>query len=200
MARLIHLGRVGYRESWARQELELHAVIEGAENAVILCEHDPVYTLGRRRGAIANVIDPGDTPVIEVERGGDVTWHGPGQLVGYPIVRLDEGAPDLHAHLRRLEDVVIGLCADLGIAAGRDARNTGVWIGGRKVCSVGIAVRRWVTWHGLAINCDPDLSAFQRINPCGLDASVMTSLTMELCRPVAVAEVEPLLAARMADW
>lgn len=200
MARLIHLGRVGYRESWARQEQELHAVIEGAENAVVFCEHDPVFTLGRRRGAAANVIDAGDTPVIEVERGGDVTWHGPGQLVCYPIVRLDEGARDLHAHLHRLEDAVIDVCRDLGVVAGRDTRNTGVWLGGRKVCSIGIAVRRWVTWHGLALNCDPDLSAFQRINPCGFDPSIMSSLTRELQRPVQVADVEPLLAARMADW
>ncbi len=204
MARLIPLGRVEYREAWARQEAELAAVISGAENAVIVCEHEAVYTLGRRRGAIANVLDAGDTPVIEVERGGDVTWHGPGQLVGYPILHLDRpGSPaprDLHAHLHRLEDVVIDVCAALGLPAGRDERNTGVWVDGRKLCSIGVACRRWVAWHGLAINCNPDLSAFERINPCGLPVGTMTSLSVALKRDVTVGEVEGLLSDRVRDW
>lgn len=200
MARLIRLGRVDYREAWARQQEELHAVIDGAENAVILCEHDAVYTIGRRRGAKDNVLDPGETPVIEVERGGDVTWHGPGQAVAYPILNIEAGGRDLHAHLHRLEDVVIDVCADLGLHAGRDARNTGVWHNGRKLCSIGVACRRWVTWHGLAVNADPDLSAFQRINPCGFDAAVMTSLSQELDRRCTFAEVEQALADRMQSW
>ncbi len=205
MARLIHLGRVEYRVAWDRQQQELSAVIAGAESAVIFCEHDPVYTLGRTRGASANVLNAGDTPVIEVERGGDVTWHGPGQLVAYPILRLEGEARDLHAHLHRLEDVVVEVCAELGLATGRDARNTGVWVRpntpeGQKVCSIGIACRRWVTWHGLAVNVDPDLGAFARINPCGFDASVMTSLTKELGRPVPLDEVESKLAGKMQNW
>ena len=102
-------------------------MIAGADNAVIFCEHDPVYTLGRTRGAAANVLNAGDTPVVEVERGGDVTWHGPGQLVAYPILRLEGEARDLHAHLHRLEDVVVEVCGELGLPTGRDARNTGVW-------------------------------------------------------------------------
>ncbi len=200
MARLIRLGRVDYREAWARQQAELAAVIDGAENAVILCEHESVYTVGRKRGALANVLHPGGTPVIEVERGGDVTWHGPGQAVAYPILRLEGDGRDLHAHLRRLEDLVIDVCADLGLEAGRDARNTGVWHDGRKLCSIGVACRRWVTWHGLAVNADPDLSAFQAINPCGFSSEVMTSLSRELGVRCTVDEVELLLAERMRGW
>lgn len=200
MARLIALGRVDYREGWARQQEELTAVIDGAENAVILCEHEPVYTLGRKRGALANVLDAGDTPVIEVERGGDVTWHGPGQLVVYPVLRLEGAARDLHAHLHRLEDLAIEVCGALGLPAGRDERNTGAWIRGRKVCSIGVACRRWVTWHGLALNANPDLSAFRRINPCGFDAAVMTSVSEELGRDVGVAEVEALVTERVRGW
>ncbi len=200
MARLIALGRVDYREGWARQQEELTAVIDGAENAVILCEHEPVYTLGRKRGASANVLDAGDTPVIEVERGGDVTWHGPGQLVVYPVLRLEGAARDLHAHLQRLEDLAIEVCGALGLPAGRDERNTGAWIRGRKVCSIGVACRRWVTWHGLALNVNPDLSAFRRINPCGFDSAVMTSVSEELGRDVGVGEVEGLVAERVRGW
>jgi len=200
LARLIHLGRVEYRDGWARQQEELAAVIDGADSAVILCEHDPVYTLGRKRGAAANVLDAGDTPVIEVERGGDVTWHGPGQLVVYPVLRLEGAARDLHAHLHRLEDLAIDVCGALGLPAGRDERNTGAWIRGRKVCSIGVACRRWVTWHGLALNVNPDLSAFGRINPCGFDPAVMTSVSEELGRDVGVGEVEGLVAERVRGW
>lgn len=189
-----------YRDGWARQQEELTAVIDGAESAVILCEHEPVYTLGRKRGALANVLDAGDTPVIEVERGGDVTWHGPGQLVVYPVLRLEGAARDLHAHLHRLEDLAIEVCGALGLPAGRDSRNTGAWVRGRKVCSIGVACRRWVTWHGLALNVNPDLSAFRRINPCGFDAAVMTSVSEELGRDVAVGEVEALVAERARGW
>ena len=165
-----------------------------------LCEHEPVYTLGRKRGASANVLDAGDTPVIEVERGGDVTWHGPGQLVVYPVLRLEGAARDLHAHLQRLEDLAIEVCGALGLPAGRDERNTGAWIRGRKVCSIGVACRRWVTWHGLALNVNPDLSAFRRINPCGFDSAVMTSVSEELGRDVGVGEVEGLVAERVRGW
>ena len=165
------------------------------------------YWACRTSGALAsaNVLAPGATPVVEVERGGDVTWHGPGQLVAYPILRLEGEARDLHAHLHRLEDLVVDVCAAFGIAGGRDARNTGVWVrpgtpAGQKICSIGIACRRWVTWHGLALNVDPDLSAFARINPCGFDAAVMTSMARELGRPVALADVAAELADRVRGW
>ena len=198
MARLIHLGRVPYAVAWDLQKRVLDEVIAGGENTVILCEHEPVYTVGRKRGAMGNVLVAGDTPVVEVERGGDVTWHGPGQLVVYPILRLENA--DLHAHLRRLEQVVIDTCAALGVVAGRDDRNTGVWHGGRKFCSIGIACRRWVTWHGLAINVDVDLGVYAGINPCGFDASVMTTLSEAAGRRLTVSEVEGRLAEAMQAW
>lgn len=145
-------------------------------DTVVLLEHADTITVGKSRGAGANVLDAGGIPVVEVERGGDVTWHGPGQLVAYPIVRTT----DLHAHLRALEHAVIEVLAGLGLEGGRDPRNSGVWLGppgsGHKVCSVGIACRRWVTWHGLALNVDPDLERFRRIRPCGFDPSVMTRI------------------------
>jgi lipoyl(octanoyl) transferase len=156
-----------------------------------------VITLGRRLKSSANVIAPGDIPVIEVERGGDVTYHGPGQLVGYPILKLDENERDLHGYLRNLEEALIGVCADLGLQGGRNPGWTGAWIGPRKVASLGIAVRRWVTLHGFALNVSTDLSRFTTINPCGLESAVMTSLAVETGRPLTLADVKPLAAAQL---
>ncbi|MDP2314010.1 MAG: lipoyl(octanoyl) transferase LipB [Pseudomonadota bacterium] len=195
------LGRIGYAEAWALQKGLVEQRANGEiGDTVIVCEHDPVYTVGRRRDAMANVLAPGDVPVVEVERGGDVTWHGPGQVVVYPILQLEGAGRDLHAHMHRLEDLMIEVCADFGVVAGRDPRNTGVWHGGRKLGSVGIACRRWVTWHGLALNVDPDLGYFERINPCGFDATIMTSLARVLGRPVAVDAVTAAMVARVAGW
>lgn len=184
-----------------QQQLLVARLAETIDDTVLLVEHAPTITVGRRRGALANVLAAGDTPVVRVERGGDVTWHGPGQLVAYPIVYLKGPRQDLHAHLRRLEDAVIGLLLELGLKGVRDARNTGAWLPSsvhpdkrnEKVCSVGIACRKWVTWHGLALNVDPDLSGFQRINPCGFDSVVITRLAdhLEPC-PTVHALVEPL--------
>lgn len=182
MARFVRLpGLTPYGEAHALQEELLKARIDGrGEDTVLLLEHAEVITVGRQKGSLAHVLDPGDVPVVSVERGGDVTWHGPGQLVAYPIVRLEGARADLHRHLRSLEDAVIALLADLGLKAGRDPRNTGVWVDGRKVCSIGIACRRWVTWHGLALNVAPDLAAFRRIAPCGFDPGIMTRLADHL--------------------
>ena len=170
-------------------------------DTVLLLEHAPVITLGRKRSADGNVLDAGGWPVVHVERGGDATWHGPGQLVAYPIVKLVGDRMDLHRHLHALEDAVIGLCADLGLNGHRDDRNTGVWLGdgldARKVCSIGIACRKWVTWHGLALNVDPDLAAFARIRPCGFDASIMTRLADHL-RPPPLPALAERLAAHLA--
>ncbi len=198
---MIDLGRVGYADAHARMVLAVAARIGGeVGDTVLICEHDPVYTVGRRRDASANVLAPGDVPVVEVERGGDVTWHGPGQLVAYPILLLEGDRRDLHAHLHRLEQVMIDVCGVFGLDAGRDERNTGAWIAGRKVGSVGVACRRWVTWHGLALNVDPDLAWFARINPCGFDASVMTSMARERGASVAFDAVKSELVARVASW
>jgi len=197
---VIDLGRVDYRTAWARQgELLAARIADEVEDTVLLLEHDPpVYTLGRKAGAAANVLDPGPAEVIEVERGGDVTWHGPGQLVAYPICKLEGDARDLHRWLRGLEDVLIDTVAAFGLRGGRDARNTGLWVGGQKLGSIGIACRRWVTWHGLALNVNPDLAWFRRIHPCGLDSQLLGSMAGQLGRPLEVDEVRPVLAARLA--
>lgn len=176
------LGRgVPYAVAHARQkELLAARIADEVGDTLLLVEHTPVITLGRRRTAADNVIAPEGLDVVEVERGGDVTWHGPGQLVAYPVVYLPEGRQDLHRHLADLEEACIRTCADFGVEAGRDERNTGAWASGRKIASVGIACRRWVCWHGLALNIDPDLASFERINPCGFPAEIMTSMAREL--------------------
>ena len=192
------LGRRAYGEVLAMQhDLVARRQRDEIEDRLLLVEHDDVITLGRRRDAAKNVLEAGDVPVVEIERGGDVTYHGPGQLVAYPIVRLDGEERDLHLYLRRLEEAVILACGEVGLACGRSAGKTGVWIEGRKLASIGIAVRRWVTFHGLALNVATDLTQFARMNPCGFDAAVMTSLARELGRTVALEEVKPLLVRRL---
>lgn len=187
-------GLTPYAAAHHLQEALVEAVAAGTlDDVVLLLEHPPTITLGRKRDAEASVLLPEGVPVVRVERGGDATWHAPGQLVVYPLVALPDGRRDLHAALRALEDAVIGLLDGLGLAAGRDPRNTGVWLDGHKVCSIGIAVRSWVTWHGLALNVDVDLGGFARIRPCGFDADVMTRLADHLTPcPTIDALVEPL--------
>src|SRR5688572_24223875 len=179
--RILNLGTADYREVWAKQlELVEARQIGKAPDTLIVVEHPHVFTLGRRRDSQQNVLAPGDVPVIEIERGGDVTYHGPGQLVAYPIVFLDGDERDLHKFLRNLEEAVIRTCARAGVTADREPGKTGVWtstpLGRKKLCSMGIACRKWVTFHGLALNVTTDLSYFARINPCGFEATVMTSL------------------------
>jgi lipoyl(octanoyl) transferase len=190
------LGRRSYQGVRADQLARIDAIAAGqAPEAVLLVEHDPVITLGRRREARSNVLDAGDLPIIEVERGGDATYHGPGQLVGYPLILLGPAERDLHAHLRRLEGALIEVLDAYGLDAGRCEGQTGVWIGPRKIASVGVAVRRWVTYHGFALNVDTPIAPFHRLNPCGLSAHVMTSMALELgagCPPVSE------VAARLA--
>jgi len=178
---LLDLGTADYREVWHRQLALVEARQTGqGPDTLVLVEHPHVFTLGRRRDAQQNVLAPGDVPVIEIERGGDVTYHGPGQLVAYPILLLDGEERDLHKFLRNLEEAVIRTCARAGVSADREPGKTGVWtttpLGRKKLCSMGIACRKWVTFHGLALNVTTDLSYFARINPCGFEASVMTSL------------------------
>lgn len=197
--RVTWLGRaVPYAEAHALQKEVLEARIRGEiPDTILLLEHADTITVGKARGADTNVLAAGSIPVVPVERGGDVTWHGPGQLVAYPIV----GTTDLHAHLRALEQAVIETLAALGLAADRDPRNTGVWLPvpegpPKKVCSVGIACRRWVTWHGLALNVDVDLGRFASIRPCGFDAATMTRLADHLAGCPSVEElVQPLADA-----
>lgn len=187
MARFLRLrGQSDYRAVHALQEelVGLRAR-DAIGDVVLLLEHAEVITLGRARHAQASVLDPGDVPVVPIERGGDATWHGPGQLVAYPIVKLEGRRADLHLHLHSLEDAVIQLLQGMGLSPVRDERNTGVWLPQadglpQKVCSIGIACRRWVTWHGLALNLTVDLVRFEAIQPCGFDASVMTRVADHL--------------------
>ena len=202
----IDLGRLGYREAHARQ-LEVLGEIQRGErpDTLLLVEHPHVITLGRTKGAQQNVLIPGEVEVVHVERGGDVTYHGPGQLVAYPIVALGEGERDLHRFLRNLEDAIIATLARWDLDSGREEGKTGVWRSGRKLASIGIACRKWVTFHGLALNVNTDLSFFRRINPCGFEASVMTSMEAERGAPIAFDEVKRALTAELGrslrrDW
>ena len=186
-------GLVPYQQAWDRQRSLHDDVAAGrAADTVLLLEHPPVYTAGRRTEAWERPID--GTPVVDVDRGGKITWHGPGQLVGYPIIRLADPI-DVVAYVRRLEQVLITVCADLGLGtATRVDGRSGVWVPAdergpdRKVAAIGIRVARCVTLHGFALNCDADLTAFDRIVPCGITDAGVTSLTRELGRVVTVAE------------
>lgn len=180
------LGTRPYRDVWNHQlALVTKRQTNEVPDTLLVVEHPHVFTLGRSRAAQANVVNPGGVEVIEIERGGDVTYHGPGQLVAYPIVLLDGAERDLHKFLRNMEEAVIRTCARVGLAADRELGKTGVWTTDRngarkKLCSMGIACRKWVTFHGLALNVTTDLSYFHRINPCGFESNVMTSLAAQL--------------------
>jgi lipoyl(octanoyl) transferase len=169
-------------------------------DTLVLVEHPEVITLGRSAKP-DNVLDAGDVPVVAVERGGDVTYHGPGQLVAYPVFLLREDERDIHHYLRGLEEAVIRTVADFGLAARRSPGRTGVWTGRatgpRKLASIGVAVRKWVTLHGLALNVGTDLARFAAINPCGFDASIMTSMASELGRPLDFVSVKRALARHL---
>ncbi len=196
---------IGYADAWQLQR-QLHERRAGGEipDTCLLLEHAPVYTAGRRTDPLDRPVgDPG-APVIDVDRGGKITWHGPGQLVGYPIVRLAEPV-DVVAYVRLLEEALILACADFGVQAGRVAGRSGVWLTGeagrpdRKVGAIGIRVARGVTMHGFALNCDCDLSWFDRIVPCGIRDASVTSLTAEAARQVPVAEARDATQARLAQ-
>lgn len=169
------LGRTDYRDAHPLQEsLVEQRVRDEIGDQLLLTEHEPVVTLGR--GADPAQFAQLGLPVVQVERGGDATYHGPGQLVAYPILALPESRRDLHRYLRDLEEVVIGVLGEVDVTGTRRPGLTGVWIGDKKVCSIGVAVRRWVTWHGLALNLTTDLRSFAQFKPCGLDPGVMTNL------------------------
>jgi len=200
---LVHAGLVPYDVAWAEQR-RVHAARVAGElpDTVLLLEHPPVYTAGKRTAPEERPTD--GTPVIDVDRGGKITWHGPGQLVGYPIVRLPDPV-DVVAHVRRVEEALILACADLGVEATRVDGRSGVWVvpadGGqdRKIAAIGIRVSAGVTMHGFALNCDCDLSWFDRIVPCGLTDATVTSLSCETGRDITVAEATPYVEKRLAE-
>lgn len=205
--RFIHAGfgdaAVPYETAWAQQRRLHDAVADGAEpDTVLLLEHPSVYTAGKRTEWHERPMD--GTPVIDVDRGGKITWHGPGQLVGYPIIRLPDGVLVVD-YVRRLEEALIRVCADVGVAAGRVARRSGVWLAAdgqrpeRKVAAIGIRVARDVTMHGFALNCDNSLAAYDQIVPCGIADAGVTTLSAELGRQVTVAEVVPLAERHLQD-
>lgn len=170
---VLRLGRRPYADVHVLQQRLLAERIAGAiPDTLVLTEHDPVITLGRGANPQGDSID--GVPVVAVERGGDATYHGPGQLVAYPIHALPPERRDVHRYLRDLEEVVIRVLAEVDVEGRRRTGATGVWIGERKVCSIGVALRRWVAWHGLALNVHTDLDAFRSFRPCGLDPGVMT--------------------------
>lgn len=196
--RVLDLGLRPYDEVWAEQ-LALVAARQRGEipDTLVLVEHPEVLTLGRSAKRENLLPAAASIPTFEVERGGDVTYHGPGQLVAYPILLLGDGERDLHKYLRNVEEMVLRTCATFGVEAGRQPSLTGAWTTAtppRKLASIGIAVKRWVTMHGVALNVSTDLARFQLINPCGLDAAVMTSLAACTGRAITVADVKPVLA------
>ncbi len=196
--RVVRAGTVDYEEAWARQRAVHAARVAGeGPDTLLLLEHPSVYTAGRRTEAHERPAD--GTPVVDVDRGGKITWHGPGQLVGYPIVALPDPV-DVVAHVRRLERALVEVCAGFGVATTQVEGRSGVWVAAdapgpgsrhrpeRKVAAIGVRVARGVTMHGFALNCDPDLAAFGTIVPCGIADAGVTSLSAELGVDITVAD------------
>ena len=176
------LGRVGYKEALATQQTYLERRLKGEiSDTLLLLEHDPVYTNGR--SSDRSSLETGQAllhPVVEISRGGKATYHGPGQLVGYAILDLQDYGKDLHAYLRAIEESLIHLCTDIGLVTSRRDGLTGVWAADRKLASIGVGVRRWITMHGFALNVCGDLDGFDAIIPCGIADVTMTSLQREM--------------------
>jgi lipoate-protein ligase B len=204
-ARLLDLGTRDFAEVWQLQrELVTARQRDEVADTLVLVEHPHVITLGRGSHR-ENLVNVGNLPTFEIERGGDVTYHGPGQLVGYPILLLRQDERDLHVYLRNLEETLLRTLAHFGIAAGRNPGWTGAWtetVDGqppRKLGSIGVAVKRWVTLHGFALNVSTDLARFTAINPCGLEAGVMGSISSVLGRPVDMDVVKQQVQQHFSD-
>ena len=199
---------VDYLAAWDLQR-EVHAGVAAGEQGptVLLLEHPPVFTAGKRTEPHERPADPGGAPVIDVDRGGKITFHGPGQLVGYPIVTLPDHVKVVD-YVRRVEEALIAVCADLGVATARVPGRSGVWLRAdparglpeRKVAAIGIRVSRGVTMHGFALNCDVDLAWYDRFVPCGIADAGVTSLTAELGRQVTVSEVLPSVERHLTTY
>jgi lipoyl(octanoyl) transferase len=196
------LGTVEYRTAWQLQRDLADARVAGGSDTLLLLEHPPVYTAGRRTEPEERPTD--GTPVVDTDRGGKITWHGPGQLVGYPIIGLAEPL-DVVNYVRRLEESLIRVCGDAGLGTTRVEGRSGVWVRGtagrpdRKVAAIGVRVSHATTLHGFALNCDCDLDAFAAIVPCGISDAGVTSLSAELGRRVAVDDVRAAVATAVCD-
>jgi lipoyl(octanoyl) transferase len=199
MLEVARCGQVPYDIALTWQEALVARRLAGGADVLLLLEHPPVYTLGRGaddrflRGAAG-----GPVPVVRVGRGGQVTYHGPGQLVGYPILGLRDLRPDVRWYVRGLEQVLIDALSDVGIAAARRAGLTGVWVESRKIASIGVGIRRWVTWHGFALNVSGDLGGFAAITPCGIEGVTMTSVARER-GPADVDRIAGVVLARFVQ-
>jgi len=198
----IDWGRTRYADAWARQgELVEQRIADAIADTLVFTEHEAVFTTGLRQGAESHLVWGNEelaregVEVVRSNRGGDITYHGPGQIVGYPIVSL-QTHKDLHAYLRLLEQVLIDSVAHFGLTATRRESKTGIWIGSRKIAAIGVAVKRWVAYHGFALNVNTNLSHFSGIVPCGISAvdGSVTSLQAELGREIDLAEVKVVLA------
>ena len=196
------LGSIGYLDAWKLQRELADARVAGGPDTLLLLEHAAVYTAGSRTEAHER--PPADIPVIDTDRGGKITWHGPGQLVGYPVIGLAEPL-DVVNYVRRLEQSLISVCADLGLGAGRVAGRSGVWLPpgagrpARKIAAIGIRVARGTTLHGFALNCDCDLDAYSAIVPCGIPDAGVTSLSAELDRRVSGGDIRNRVAEAVCD-
>ena len=188
------LGVIGYAEALAIQERLVSQVQQGARETLLLLEHAPVYTIGAG-GNLSNLLDP-RIEALRVNRGGDVTYHGPGQLVGYPILDLSRRGRDLHRYLRFLESFLVQLCAALDVAGFTVPGRTGVWTEFGKLAAIGVGVRRWVSMHGFSLNVSQDTSPFDRINPCGMTRCRITSLARELSGELPMEDVKQLVRTR----
>ncbi|MBC8370785.1 MAG: lipoyl(octanoyl) transferase LipB [Planctomycetes bacterium] len=186
---VIDLGRTDYAKA-SQLMLELvDEIVNGTKgDHLLLAEFESVLTVGRAEKTEA--YQQLGIPVHEISRGGKVTYHGPGQLVIYPLISLHDKARDLHAYLNILEQAMINVVNEFDLQGGRDQRNTGCWVNDRKIASIGVAVRKWVTYHGVALNVNTDLSWFQRFDPCGLDPDVMTSMEQQLGHQVDMVQVK----------
>jgi lipoyl(octanoyl) transferase len=193
--KVTELGVVDYLSAWKLQK-QIHQDVVNlqSENTLLLLEHPSVYTAGRRTEILDRPLD--ETLVIDVDRGGKITWHGPGQLVGYPIVKL-KNSTDVVGFVRELETALISVCAEFGIKADRYCERSGVWVrddkSDRKIAAIGLRVAKGVTMHGFALNVNPDLSAYEKIIPCGISGAKVTSLTAELGSEITINEVLPVI-------
>lgn len=201
---VVHAGRTSYTECWALQQFLLeHRLAGGVPDLLLLTEHDHVYTIGTAGGEDHllwrdDALRERGIAVVRTDRGGDITYHGPGQLVAYPIIDLHGFTCDLHRYLRDLEETVIRTLRRFGIRGERAAGYTGVWVGGDKICAIGVRSRGWVTMHGLALNVTTDLDFYRGIIPCGIFERGVTSMHEILGRPLGLPEVEKALAEELA--
>jgi len=195
LLRVEELGVIDYLSAWKMQKQIHEKVVNDTEpNTLLILQHPSVYTAGRRTEISDRPLD--DTPVIDVDRGGKITWHGLGQIVGYPIIKL-KNSTDVVGFVRDLETAIISICQEFGIKAERYCERSGVWLrdekGDRKIAAIGLRVAKGVTMHGFALNVNPDLSAYSKIVPCGIADAKVTSLSVELGRSITIEEVMPVL-------